>query len=212
MRVTHGGRGAHEAPDADAGYGVPPTPVVGAPKLAWRRWARAVRHAWAVGPGRAADEAAIAAHLARWPAWVAAHTVLAYLPFGDEVAAPFAVAGKTVLTTRTDVGARRLTLHRADGPLEHHPLGFLQPPADAPEEDPRSVDLVLVPGLAFDRHGGRLGYGRALYDGLLPTLPRGAPRVAVAIDAWVVERLPLEEHDVAVTHLLTPGGLRAVEP
>ena len=190
--------------------GTPPLPPTGAPKDAWRRWARAVRRAWAEGPGRATDEAAIAAHLAGWPNWRAARTVLAYLPFGDEVTPPFDLEGKTVLTTRTDGGARRLTLHRADGPLERHPLGFLQPPPDAPEVDPRGVDLVLVPGLAFDVRGGRLGYGRGLYDGLLPALPTAAPRVAVAIDAWVVERLPTEAHDVPVTHLLTPAGLRAV--
>jgi 5-formyltetrahydrofolate cyclo-ligase len=138
--------------------------------------------------------------------------VLAYLPFGDEVAPPFDFTGKTVLITRTDEDARRLTVHRADGPLERHPLGFRQPPADAPAVDPSAVDLVLVPGLAFDRRGGRLGYGRALYDGLLPILPRRAPRVAVAIDAWVVDRLPLEPHDVRVTHLVTPAGWRAVDP
>jgi 5-formyltetrahydrofolate cyclo-ligase len=208
--VNQGGRGTPEALDADAGRIAPPTPD--APKRTWRRWARAVRHAWAASPDRAADETAIAAHLARWPAWVAARTVLAYLPFGDEVAPPFDLEGKTVLTTRTDAGAERLTLHRADGPLERHPLGFLQPPADAPEVDPQRVDLVLVPGLAFDRRGGRLGYGRGLYDGLLPAVPAGAPRVAVAIDAWVVGRLPLEAHDVPVTHLVTPAGLRAVDP
>ncbi len=198
--MTHGGRGT------------PPPPAADAPKRAWRRWARSVRSAWAASVERVDDEAAIAAHLAAWPAWLAARTVLTYLPFGDEVAPPFPFAGKTILTTRTDTGARRLTLHRADGPLKRHPLGFQQPAEDAPEADPLGVDLVLVPGLAFDRRGGRLGYGRGLYDGLLPTLPQGAPRVAVAIDAWVVERLPLEAHDVAVTHLLTPAGLRAVEP
>ncbi len=192
--------------------GTPPTPADGAPKDAWRRWARAVRRGWAAGPGRTDDEAAIAAHLADWPDWLAARTVLAYLPFGDEVAPPIDFAGKTVLTTRTDAGARRLTLHRADDPLERHPLGFLQPPEDAPEEDPGRVDVVLVPGLAFDRRGGRLGYGRGLYDGLLPTLPPSVPRVAVAIEAWLVDHLPLEEHDVPVTHLLTPAGLRAVDP
>ncbi len=204
--MKHGEPGAAGALDAHA------PPDADAPKRAWRRWARAVRRAWAASPGRVDDEAAIAAHLADWPTWVAARTVLAYLPFGDEVAPPFAVAGKTVFTTRTDAGARRLTLHRADGPLERHPLGFLQPPEGAPEEDPGRVALVLVPGLAFDRGGGRLGYGRGLYDGLLPTLPPGAPRVAVAIDAWVVERLPQEAHDMRVTHLLTPAGLRAVDP
>ena len=210
--MTHTGRGAGEELDADAVPGTPATPAADAAKRAWRRWAITVRGVWAASPARTADEAAIAAHLARWPSWVAARTVLVYLPFGDEVAPPFDLEGKTVLTTRTDAGARRLTLHRADGPLERHPLGFLQPPPEAPEEDPRGVDVVLVPGLAFDRRGGRLGYGRGLYDGLLPTLPSGAPRLAVAIDAWVVDRLPLEAHDVPVTHLLTPAGLRAVDP
>lgn len=187
-------------------------PAADDPKRAWRRWARAVRRVWADGPTRTADEAALAAHLGAWARWRAAAAVLTYLAYADEVTPPPPPPGAIVLTTRTDPDARVLTLHRADGPLERHPRGFLQPAGDAPTVDPGSVDLVLVPGLAFDDRGTRLGYGRGLYDGLLPTLRAGVPLVGVTLDACVAPRLPREPHDVPMTHLLTPAGLRAVAP
>lgn len=205
-----GGHDADPVRAVGADRAAAPPPDADAPKRVWRAWARARRRAWAAGPTRAADEAALAAHLEAWAPWRAATAVLTYLAYADEVAPPPVRAGARALTTRTDPEARVLTLHRADGPLERHPRGFLQPAPDAPEVDPEAVGLVLVPGLAFDVRGTRLGYGRGLYDGLLPKLPAGVPRVGIALDACVVARLPREAHDVAVTHLLTPSGLRAV--
>ncbi len=188
---------------------VSPTPD--AAKADWRRWARVVRSAWAGGPQRARDEAALRDHLAAWPSWHAAETVLVYLPFGDEVDPKPPLGERRSFTTRTDARAARLTIHTVASAVERHPLGFLQPPLGAPEADVDEIDLVLVPGLAFDVRGTRLGYGRALYDGLLPQLPARAPRVGVTLDALVVPALPREAHDVAMTHLLTPAGLRTVD-
>lgn len=76
---------------------------------------------------------------------------------------------------------------------------------------PEELDLVLVPGVAFDVHGGRLGYGKGHYDRLLDRLPPLAPRVGVAFDEQVLERVPQEPHDVSMTHLLTPGGVRTCD-
>jgi len=187
------------------------TPGPDAPKGAWRAWARARRRSWAADPGqREADEAALRAALTRWAPWRGARLALVYVPFEDEVD-PLPAAGSPPLaTTRTPGGGRPLALHAWAGALERHRFGFLQPAADAPRVAPADVDLVLVPGLAFDLRGGRLGYGQGLYDRLLPLLAAGVPRVGVTIDALVVGRLPTEAHDVAMTHLLTPAGLRPV--
>ena len=57
---------------------------------------------------------------------------------------------------------------------------------------------MLVPGLAFDARGYRLGRGAGHYDRLLPTLRPDAPRWALALDCQLVEGLPIEPHDVPI--------------
>ena len=202
-------------PPGGAGAVAPPSPEAGKP--AWRTWARTVRRAWAADPQqRAGDEAALQALLASWDPWRGARRVLAYVAFGDELdpIAPWlrarAATAPALATTRTVGSGEPLQLHAWVEPFERHPFGFPQPRPDAPPVDPGEIDLVLVPGLAFDLHGARLGHGQGYYDRLLPTLPGHVPRVGVTLDALVVDRLPTESHDAPMTHLLTPSGLRAL--
>lgn len=105
-----------------------------------------------------------------------------------------------------------LTLHPAIGAMEQHRYGFPQPTADAFELQPRHISLALVPGVAFDWHGTRLGHGVGYFDELLARLPDECPRVGVAPKELVVDRLPVEPHDVPMTHLATQDGVIAVEP
>jgi 5-formyltetrahydrofolate cyclo-ligase len=63
---------------------------------------------------------------------------------------------------------------------------------------------MLVPALAVDRRGVRLGRGRGFYDRSLVHRQVGAPLIAVVRDDEVVDELPVEPHDVAMTHALTP--------
>ena len=105
-----------------------------------------------------------------------------------------------------------LTLHPAIGAMEQHRYGFAQPTADAFELQPRHICLALVPGVAFDQRGTRLGHGAGYYDELLARLPRDCPRVGVACRDLVFEQLPSEPHDVPMTHLATEDGVAAVAP
>jgi 5-formyltetrahydrofolate cyclo-ligase len=63
---------------------------------------------------------------------------------------------------------------------------------------PDDVDLVLVPGLAFDRSGHRLGHGRGYFDRLLARVPRTTPRVGVCFAFQLLDRLPHQPHDQPV--------------
>jgi len=198
----------------DAGIGSPPPDVN---KAAWRTWARAVRRAWASDAQRRADdEAALQALLAAWGPWSDARQVLAYLAFADEpdpIDPRWRAGGAlvpTLATTRTVGPSEPLGLHAWVEPFERHPFGFLQPRPDAPPVDPGAIELVLVPGLAFDVHGARLGHGLGHYDRLLPRIPGHVPRIGITLDALVVDRLPTEPHDAPMSHLLTPSGLRNV--
>jgi 5-formyltetrahydrofolate cyclo-ligase len=85
----------------------------------------------------------------------------------------------------------------------------IQEPAPTCREVPLNrLDLVLVPGVAFDLHGRRLGRGKGFYDQLL-ALVRGAT-CGVAFDEQVVPEIPVEPHDICLNCILTPT--RWLEP
>jgi 5-formyltetrahydrofolate cyclo-ligase len=66
-----------------------------------------------------------------------------------------------------------------------------------------SIDMVIVPGVAFDEKNNRLGRGGGYYDRFLKTIPSGIPTVGLAFDFQIVSDLPVQpEHDVALTHVL----------
>ena len=184
-----------------------PEPAPDADKAVWRAWAR-IRRA---GLERERLSAGVVASLRAWQPYAAAHRVLGYAAFGDELepAALYADPGKAFYLPRTGPDGS-LTLHRANGVLEPHRYGFRQPAASAPRIAPEALELVLVPGLAFDRSGARLGYGGGYYDRLLARLPPGLPCVGLVPDALVVARLPREPHDRLVTHLASESGVWAV--
>lgn len=185
----------------------PDCPAPGATKDDWRRWARASRRS---GIPESVSRAATVG-IIEWLFGTGAPEgmVVLYLPLPDEVDVTpvMATTDRAFAVTRTPSHGP-LTLHPADSPRERHRYGFEQPMAGAPLVDPNDVGVVLVPGLAFDRRGGRLGRGAGYYDRFLPTFPSGTRRVGVA-PAWlVVEVVPTDPHDVPMTHVATEYGVR----
>jgi len=65
------------------------------------------------------------------------------------------------------------------------------------------IDIAIVPGLAFDEKGGRIGAGDGYYDHLIPRLPITTRKVAVAIEEQVVPVVPMESHDKYVDIIIT---------
>lgn len=182
---------------------VPPTD-----KAAWRAWAT-VRRADVV-----LDHAAVVRGIEAFLATLVLgpdEWVLTYRPMPGELDLDPLLARHRCAVTRTNPGAR-LTVHAADGPTERHRFGYLQPAAGAPEVPLAAVAVALVPGLAFDRTGVRLGHGAGYYDRLLPGLRPRAPRVGVVPAALLVAAgLPCEAHDVRMTHLASEDGVILVE-
>lgn len=76
-----------------------------------------------------------------------------------------------------------------------------------PSIDPAVVDVAIVPGAAFDVHGGRLGNGGGHYDRLLPRLAETATTIGVCFACQVVPRVPLEAHDQPVDVVVTEAGI-----
>ncbi len=67
---------------------------------------------------------------------------------------------------------------------------------------PEKIDIVIVPGVAFDKKGHRLGYGKGYYDRFLSKTK--AKKIGLAYDFQIVEELPAEEHDVPLSLIVTP--------
>jgi 5-formyltetrahydrofolate cyclo-ligase len=160
----------------------------------------------------AAASQALAARLRERPEYVAAATVLLTLPFRSEwnarVLVEHALAGgKRVVLPRVDATRRVLVLHQVDDLARDVAPGYrgiAEPGAGTPVVGPDAVGFALVPGVAFDAHGCRLGYGGGFYDRLLPLLPAGIARVAGAFDVQLVDRVPAAMHDVTVDVVVTP--------
>jgi 5-formyltetrahydrofolate cyclo-ligase len=175
-----------------------------ATKAAWRRWAKAQRDALPVE----ALSARVVEHLRAWEGYRQAAHLLVYAAFGSELdLSALLQDDKRFYFTRTASESRDLTLHAAEGGLERHRYGYVQPKAGAALVAPEQIDLALVPGLAFDERGVRLGYGLGYFDRLLPRLRPQVPRVGITADALVVPALPHEPHDMRMTHLASESGI-----
>lgn len=166
---------------------------------------------------RASAEAAIVARLLALPSFQVAHTVLLTLPFRGEwntrpVLQAASAAGKRVVLPRVDPASRMLVLHViTDVTRDVAPgyFGIEEPHAHLLQLAPGDIDWVLVPGVAFDKSGRRLGYGGGFYDRLLPLLPSGARRVAAAFEEQVVAEVPVAPHDVLIHQLVSPAHIRS---
>lgn len=145
-------------------------------------------------------------------AFARARTVLAYCSFGSEpVTGPFLETvrglGKALVLPRVDRERRALALYRVRDPaaeLAPGPRGIREPdPARCLPARVGDVDFVLVPGVAFDRQGGRLGYGGGYYDRLLAGCAPGTALVAAAFESQLVEAVPMEADDRPVGRVVT---------
>lgn len=165
---------------------------------------------------RAKASAAIAAALSGRDDFAAANTVLLTLPFGSEWdSLPLLLTalerGKTVVLPRVDTATRMLELCRLTEPSRDvHPgyRGIPEPQSHCALIGPEAIDWVLVPGVAFDTAGRRLGYGGGYYDRLLPLLRSDASRIAGAYEMQLVDRLPAAPHDVPVQVLATESRMQ----
>lgn len=147
------------------------------------------------------------------PQWQSARVVCLYASFKHELGTHALLQqalgeGKVVLLPRSRPDGT-LSLHVVSdlGALTPSPLGILEPTSSAPVRPASEVDLFLVPGLAFDAAGHRLGYGAGFYDRLLTQAQATAFSVGYGFDFQVHPEVPVEAHDQALHAIVTPTGL-----
>ena len=102
-----------------------------------------------------------------------------------------------------------LGMHFVDHEMElvPGPFGLAQPSEHAPHVSHALIDAVIIPGVAFDEQGTRLGYGGGYYDRLLPMMRPECMRIGIAFDEQVLSHIPTEEHDACVDVLVTPSRI-----
>ena len=157
----------------------------------------------------------MAARLERLPELRRAGTVLLYAASGQEAdpggLLPTLLArGVRTLYPRVRGAHLELVDARDLRALQLGYRGIAEPVGRA--VDPAVVDVALVPGVAFDLRGGRLGQGGGHYDRLLAALPSTAVRVGLCFACQVVTRVPREPHDAAVDLLVTDRVTHRVHP
>lgn len=176
-------------------------PKLAAPKAEWRAWAQAER---ADLPDRSAE---LAAHLRELLRDLGAERVLAYHALPGEPSVAALASEFELLTTRARFKPHiHLTIHPWASATEVSRFGVLQPPANAPRVELIRVDAIVLPGLAFDLRGVRLGYGGGFYDRLLPEF--NGPTIGVVWAELLVPALPAEAHDCRVEWIATQGGVQ----
>ena len=162
-----------------------------------------------------ADRAALGAraigHVLEVPEVVEARTVMAYWSFGSEVpTAPLIAAlherGTRVALPRIREGELVPLVHPPDAPTTETAFGAREPLPGAGSVDPAEIDVVVTPGLAFDRRGMRVGYGGGFYDRFFRLAARRACRLGLAFSLQLLEdELPAGPGDIPVHMVVTEG-------
>jgi 5-formyltetrahydrofolate cyclo-ligase len=150
------------------------------------------------------------ARLKQQAVWKNARLILFFAPLPQEpdvwpLLLEALQGGKQVALPRFDSTASTYVACRVEHPdldLVSGKFGIREPGALCRQILPPGMDLILVPGVAFDLNGRRLGRGRGFYDRLLAMLR--SVKCGVAFDPQIVSRVPAEEHDVRLDCLLTP--------
>ena len=170
-----------------------------------------------MGPSdRVAASAQARAVLAAQAVWKTAREILFFAPLPEEVDIwPLLLealsAGKRVALPRFVAETRTYEarlIRDATTDVKAGYFGIREPASHCAQVRSSRHDLILVPGVAFDLHGRRLGRGRGYYDKLLGLMP--GTTCGVAFESQIVNDIPVEPHDVRLDFILTPQ--RWIEP
>ena len=146
-----------------------------------------------------------------------AGTVMFYVDVRDEVrtrhALPEALAsGKRIVVPYCLNGELELFWLENMDELELGMYRILEPKVElrdvaAKRLTPTDLDLVMVPGVAFDRNGGRTGHGKGYYDKLLQHARKDAPLVALSFECQLFDEIPAESHDIFMDKVVTEDAV-----
>jgi 5-formyltetrahydrofolate cyclo-ligase len=151
------------------------------------------------------------------PEYASANTVMFYVDVRDEVrtrhALPEALqSGKRIVIPYCVDGLLELFHLESMDELSVGMYKILEPKAELREVaskrlQPQDLDLIMVPGVAFDRNGGRTGHGKGYYDKLLEHARLDAPLIALAFECQLFPEIPCESHDIYMDKVVTQSDV-----
>lgn len=169
---------------------------------------------------RAAASRRIAVRVASLPEMEQARRIFCFVSFRTEVDT------RPIIDWAREHG-REIVVPRILGPRNMEAAACADPEADLvpgpwdipqPHEGiaachPETIDAALVPGVAFDARGGRIGYGGGFYDTFMGSLRPGVPRIGLAFEAQLLPRITAEPHDLPVDMVITDERvIRVADP
>ena len=114
---------------------------------------------------------------------------------------------KIVILPAFDIKKHKIKLMKVDDPdndLITGPKGILEPDINRCKIVPVDcIDLAIIPGVAFDEKGGRIGTGEGYYDRFIPNLSATTRKVALALECQIIQQVPVESHDKHVDIIIT---------
>lgn len=152
----------------------------------------------------------ICVRLAQQEVWKGARSITFFAPMPDEpdiwpLISQASISGKAVALPRFSRATQSYIVCRVENlqtDIQIGAFGIREPKEGCPEVALNRLDLVLVPGVAFDPHGRRLGRGKGFYDRLLAGF--GGRKCGVAFDEQIVGEVPAGPQDIRLNCILTP--------
>lgn len=136
--------------------------------------------------------------------------IFIYLGFGSEIDTmsyiqDFINDGKHIFIPRIDIKTKKMEaveITSLDG-LKENKYGILEPDNNKEEFYKNNLELIILPGVAFDHSGRRIGYGGGYYDRYLEDIDKRIIKVALIYDFQLLENVPAEEHDIKADYIIT---------
>ncbi|KPU26707.1 5-formyltetrahydrofolate cyclo-ligase [Caloranaerobacter sp. TR13] len=145
-----------------------------------------------------------------------ANYIMAYIDFRNEVKTEKLIKksleiGKKIIIPISLTESKELLLSELkdyDNELTTGAYGILEPKKEFIRKvSPQILDLIIVPGVVFDKRGYRIGYGGGYYDKFLLNISKSVPKVALAFDFQIVEKINQEKHDIPVDYIITEKSI-----
>lgn len=156
--------------------------------------------------------AVIAAYVCSLVAFCDRPTVMVYMALPQEVQTTRIIAQARVWNKRVAVPAMQgdslaaVELPDDPGQLRRGRFGIFEPCGTGVVIPPEEIGCIMVPGIAFDYRGGRLGFGKGYYDRFLSRLPATTYRCGLAFGIQVVPCVPQTSHDICMHGIVTEQG------
>jgi len=164
---------------------------------------------------RKAWDERIFSHLISSSFYKNAKVIFVFVSFGSEVDTHRIIHraladNKVVGVPRIPSKERGIEVYRIEGfhDLEERYYKILEPKEHCSPIAPEEIDLILMPGLAFDLQGGRVGYGAGFYDRFLHRLQRPVDKIALAYQFQVFDKVPFDAFDVRIDGIITEEGVK----